>query len=166
MLKTTLTMFLLLSLLCPSILFGEDSCTESKTKAVCKKELVQKQVEDACELLIKEGKAALPKIKSLRYDCCGEPNYIWINDLVPNMIMHPIKPQLDGKNISDNQDPDGVRLFVEMVKATESKAEGAWVNYRWTKFGESDPTPKISFVKRCSVSGTKDTWIAGSGTWK
>ena len=37
---------------------------------------------------------ALRAIKSLRYEG-GE--YFWINDLQPRMVMHPIKPELDGR---------------------------------------------------------------------
>jgi methyl-accepting chemotaxis protein len=40
----------------------------------------------------RSAKAAVGK---LRYDG-GE--YFWINDMQPRMVMHPIKPELDGKD--------------------------------------------------------------------
>ncbi|MFW5837494.1 MAG: cache domain-containing protein, partial [Desulfovibrionaceae bacterium] len=32
-------------------------------------------------------------------------NYIWINDMDPTMVMHPIKPALNGQDLSDLKDP-------------------------------------------------------------
>src|SRR3954466_7780371 len=40
---------------------------------------------------------AIAAIKVMRYDKDG---YFWINDLHPNIVMHPIKPELDGKDVS------------------------------------------------------------------
>ena len=57
----------------------------------------------------KRGKEA---IKLLRYD--GD-DYFWINDTEPKMVMHPIKPEMDGKNVSDEKDPTGKRFFIAMV---------------------------------------------------
>ena len=47
-------------------------------------------------------KAALANIKALRYD---KTNYFWINDTTPRMVMHPIKPELDGQDLSGSKDP-------------------------------------------------------------
>lgn len=86
--------------------------------------------------------------------------YFWINDTQPKMIMHPIKPQLDGKDLSNTADPDGKRLFVEMVKAT-SKTGSGYVNYQWPKPGKDKPQPKLSFVKK----HPQWNWIVGSGVY-
>ena len=40
---------------------------------------------------------ALALIKGLRY---GADDYFWINDSHPTMVMHPMKPELDGKDLS------------------------------------------------------------------
>jgi methyl-accepting chemotaxis protein len=37
-------------------------------------------------------------------------------DLSPRMIMHPINSALAGQDLSTNADPNGKRLFMEMVK--------------------------------------------------
>ncbi|HUU41692.1 MAG TPA: cache domain-containing protein, partial [Desulfatiglandales bacterium] len=86
--------------------------------------------------------------------------YFWINDMTPRMIMHPIKPELDGSDISNNKDPKGKRLFAEMVKVCKIKGEG-YVDYYWPKPGESKPSPKISYVKLHPGWG----WIIGSGIY-
>ena len=141
-----------------------ENCTASKKKAVCTDEIVKSKVDWACKLVEAKGKGALDEIREMRYDCCGEPDYVWINDMGPKMVMHPIKPALDDTDLTANKDPDGKPLFVEFVKAVKATPAGAWVDYKWVKFGEKDPTAKKSWVKGCKTGA--DTWVVGSGTWK
>ena len=72
---------------------------------------------------------AMEEIKLLRYN---ENEYFWINDLHPNMIMHPFKPELDGKDISDLKDPNGKRIFQEMVNLVKTDNNG-FIEYMWPK---------------------------------
>ncbi|MEO2267122.1 methyl-accepting chemotaxis protein [Pseudoalteromonas sp. YIC-656] len=101
--------------------------------------------------------SALSTIRSLRYD--GE-NYFWINDDSPTMVMHPFKPELDGKSLANTQDPNGVKLFVEMATLVKSKGDG-FVPYQWPKPGYDDPVDKIAYVKGFKPWG----WIIGSGVY-
>lgn len=98
-------------------------------------------------------------IAALRY---GDENsdYFWINDTSPTMIMHPIKPQLNGKDISNLADPNGKKLFVEMVNITKAKGEGL-VEYQWAKPGHDDPVDKLSYVSLFEPWG----WIVGTGVY-
>jgi len=57
-------------------------------------------------------------VSSVRY---SEDGYFWINDTSPKMIMHPIKPALDEKDLSGFKDPNGVYLFNEMVKVVKTQ---------------------------------------------
>ena len=110
------------------------------------------------ELTLEDAqKAAALRIKGLRYD--GQ-EYFWINDLQPRMIMHPYKPELDGKNLSDFKDPNGKHLFVEFVRICKQNGEG-FVDYMWPKPGGDKPVPKISYVRVFEPWG----WIAGSGLY-
>jgi len=102
-------------------------------------------------------KAAMQTIKNLRYN--GK-EYFWINDMAPNMVMHPFKPALDGKDISSSKDPKGKALFVEMVQTVSKNGEG-YVEYYWPKPGLEEPIAKLSFVKGFSDWG----WIVGSGVY-
>ena len=87
--------------------------------------------------------AAKEAIRATRYD--GE-NYFWIKDVDAVMLMHPLKPELEGKNLSTAKDPNGVLLFAEMTKLANSEGEG-FVDYVWDKPGHSKPVEKTSFVK-------------------
>jgi methyl-accepting chemotaxis protein len=100
---------------------------------------------------------ALTEIKALRYS--GE-EYFWINDMQPKMMMHAAKPELDGTDLTDNKDPTGKRLFVEVVNTVKASGAG-FVPYIWPKPGSDKPVPKISYVKGFAPWG----WIIGSGVY-
>lgn len=101
--------------------------------------------------------AARSAVKALRYE--GK-EYFWINDMTPVMIMHPLKPELDGKPLGDFKDPDGKRLFVEFVDVVRQNQAG-FVHYQWPKPGADAPQPKLSYVKGFEPWG----WIVGSGIY-
>ena len=102
-------------------------------------------------------KRAAKRIASLHY---GKDDYFWINDFGPKMIMHPMKPELNGKDLSEIKDPHGKRLFVEFVGVCRKAGEGS-VEYMWPKSGQDKPVPKISYVKAFEPWG----WIVGSGIY-
>lgn len=145
--------------------FAVDNCTPAKKIAVCTEESVKERVEWACKIVESKGKAALTEINAMRFECCGEPNYVWVQDMKPTMIIHPMKSDMNGKDLSKVADPKGKKLFVEFANAAKKTPSGVWVDYEWTKFGESAATPKKSWVKKCKTSDTKEDWVVGSGTW-
>ncbi|MEN9464985.1 MAG: hypothetical protein RL217_1166, partial [Pseudomonadota bacterium] len=101
---------------------------------------------------------ALQAISALRYR--GQ-EYFWINDTTPTMIMHPINKKLDGQNLSDFKDPNGLRLFIKMVEVTRANDEGGYVHYLWPKPGSEQPVPKVSYVREFKPWG----WIVGTGLY-
>ncbi|ARJ68053.1 hypothetical protein WV31_05970 [Magnetospirillum sp. ME-1] len=105
-----------------------------------------------------EAKAAARRdIAALRY---GDNDYFWIHDLTGRMVMHPIKPELDGKDVSDLKDATGHPLFVRMNELV--KAKGADFHYYdWPKPGSPKPVRKVSYVKLNSGWG----WVVGTGIY-
>ena len=114
---------------------------------VTNKEITQEQAQ----------KNVLSLVEQLRY---RDNDYFWINDLEPKMLMHPNFPELDGKNLSNDKDPTGKYLFVEMVNICKEKGEG-FITYMWPKPGSTKPVPKLSYVKLFKPWG----WIVGSGIY-
>lgn len=113
-----------------------------------------KSKEEATKENQDKAKAA---IKRLRF---GVDGYFWINDYTPKMVMHPTNPALDGKDLSQNKDPNGKLLFNEFVAVTTKSGKGV-VDYMWPKPGFEKPQPKISFVE-----GIKEwNWIVGTGVY-
>lgn len=100
---------------------------------------------------------ALEAVKALRYD--GN-NYFWVQDRTPSMVMHPLKPALDGQDLRSFKDENGKALFVEMAQQVKANGEG-FVDYVWPLPGETSPTDKISYVKEFKPWG----WTIGSGIY-
>src|ERR1039457_1815547 len=48
-------------------------------------------------------KNVLEAIRTMRYE--GD-NYFWINDMHPTMVMHPMKPEMNGKDLTEVKDPN------------------------------------------------------------
>ncbi len=100
---------------------------------------------------------ALALIKGLRY---GNDDYFWINDSHPTMVMHPMKPELDGKDLSGVEDKQGLRLFVAFADLARAQGAGV-VAYYWPKPGVDEPVRKISYIKRFAPWD----WIIGTGVY-
>lgn len=146
--------------------FAAENCTGAKKRAVCTDDAIKAKVDWACKAIEEKGMAGVDDIRMMRFDCCGEPNYVWINDLHPKMIMHPIKPALDDTDLTGNKDPDGKPLFVEFANAVKKTPSGSWVDYKWPKFGETSASAKKSWVRGCKAKDQTENWVVGSGTWK
>ncbi|GFD88579.1 methyl-accepting chemotaxis protein [Tenacibaculum sp. KUL152] len=100
---------------------------------------------------------ALEAVRALRYD---GSNYFWIQDQTPTMVMHPIKPALDGNDLRTFKDGNGKAFFVDMARLVKSQGDG-FVDYVWPLPGETEPTDKISYVKEFKPWG----WTVGSGIY-
>ncbi|MFZ4625080.1 MAG: methyl-accepting chemotaxis protein [Rhodoferax sp.] len=117
----------------------------------------QKMVADGKVSEADAKQRAISVIGALRY---GNGEYFWINDMHPKMVMHPIKPELNGKDLTDNKDPNGKFLFRAFVETVKTSGSG-YVPYMWPKPGSPDPVPKISYVKGFAPWG----WVIGSGVY-
>ena len=102
-------------------------------------------------------KRAMARIGALRY---GNNDYFWINDMHPKMVMHPIKPEMNGNDLSTYKDPNGKLLFVDFVDAVKKSGSG-FVPYEWPKPGFDKPQPKLSYV----VGFAPWNWLVGTGVY-
>ncbi|WP_298269739.1 methyl-accepting chemotaxis protein [Geobacter sp.] len=153
-----LVVFFLLPRIEAKLMEGKEEATKSAVEVAF--HTIERYGEKAKsgELPVAEAqKRAMDDLRSLRYK---EKEYVWINDLAPRMIMHPIKPDLDGKDLSESKDPKGKRLFVEFARTCREKGAG-FVDYLWPKPGSEEPVPKISYVKLYDPWG----WVLGSGIY-
>ena len=102
-------------------------------------------------------KRALARVAALRY---GNNDYFWVNDMQPRMVMHPMKPEMNGNDISAFKDPNGKTLFVDMVDVVKKDGAG-FVPYEWPKPGFDRPQPKLSYVAGFAPWG----WVIGTGVY-
>jgi len=118
---------------------------------------------DAQKGLISRDEAqrqAIDQISNLHYGR-EMKDYFWINDMHPRMVVHPYRPDLNGKDLSTYLDSEGKNIFVEMVKLVKSSGDG-YVEYSWQwKDEEKRIVPKTSYVKGFTPWG----WIIGTGIY-
>ncbi|WP_298752244.1 cache domain-containing protein [uncultured Arcobacter sp.] len=96
-------------------------------------------------------------VESSKY---GESGYFWINDFDATIVMHPIKPALNGKNMSDYTDKNGKRIFDEFAKVGKNSGSG-FIDYVWPKPGFEKPQAKVSYVKVFEPFN----WVIGTGEY-
>ncbi|AEH45911.1 methyl-accepting chemotaxis sensory transducer with Cache sensor [Thermodesulfatator indicus DSM 15286] len=90
------------------------------------KELSGELSREEAQKLAKETLARLRYGKQMK-------DYFFVTNDNPDkviMIMHPYKPNLDGKDITDVKDRKGNRLFYEIAKVAQEKGEG-FTRYYW-----------------------------------
>ncbi len=104
---------------------------------------------------------ALDAVRGIRYR--GQ-EYVWVNDMAPRIVMHPFRPDLDGKDLAEFKDPTGFRLFVAFADAVRRDGSGV-VGYPWPRPGAAqagqEPVEKLSYVQGFAPWG----WVIGSGVY-
>ena len=70
--------------------------------------LYEKQAADGKLSVDDAKKLAIEAVRNMRYD---KTEYFWINDPNAVIVMHPIKPELDGKDLSQFKDKNGKAIF-------------------------------------------------------
>ena len=105
----------------------------------------------------KEAKQhALSALSSMHYN---KEEYFWVNSINYIMLSHP-KKTLVGQNIENISDPNGVYVFVEMMRVINAQGQGG-VDYQWYKKGVEKPVDKASYVKLFQPWG----WVIGTGIY-
>jgi methyl-accepting chemotaxis protein len=140
----------------------DDRFTKTKHLVEAQASMIQHLIDAAAQKTMTEDEArarALDIIQGSRFD---QNNYFWIHDLDTRMVRHPIKPELNGKDISEMKDPSGKRFFVAMNDIVRAHGEG-FVEYHWPAPNKADggAVPKVSFVKLIP----KWKWVLGAGVY-
>ena len=111
-------------------------------------------VEDVTSNMQKE---AILAVSQMRY---GKDGYFWIQDTSSRVIMHPIKPSLDGKDLVNFKDKTGIYLFKDLSTVAK-KNGGGLVKYNWEKPGKTELQPKFSYGKLFK----EWNWIVATGAF-
>ncbi|HBO6052648.1 TPA: methyl-accepting chemotaxis protein [Pseudomonas aeruginosa] len=96
-------------------------------------------------------------IRGLRY---GGNEYFFIQNLQQRMLLHPMSPEIEGRDVSDLKDAKGIAINQEMVSVAQSSGHGI-VEYSWPKPGAVQPADKISYITLFEPWG----WILGTGAY-
>lgn len=103
---------------------------------------------------------AKESISNIHYGAEGR-GYFWIQDLHPRILMHPHRPDLEGRDVSTLRDPRGQLLFVEIANLAREGRHG-YFEYVWQWV--DDPArlePKESYIRGFEPWG----WVIGTGMY-
>lgn len=100
---------------------------------------------------------ALAMIEAVRYD---HDNYLFVLDEAGTMLMHPLKPHLNGTSVLGEKDADGVAMFAAMVGTAKTSGSGL-TPYAWQNPGESSPRPKVAYAEALPGWG----WVVATGVY-
>lgn len=110
------------------------------------------------EIDLSQRKAAAKElIRGIRYQDDG---YFWIDDLQGTNVLHPILPQIEGKNRYDFKDSLGNYAIQNQIKVG-TLPEGGFHEFWFPRPGESEPSPKRGFAQ----SFEKYQWIVSTGNY-
>ena len=157
-------MFKKIFLLTATVLFLSYASGISHAEEGLSLELAKAKVEAAASLVAAVGEAAFPKLKDPNgeFRFANGKGYIWIHNLQGVMVMHPISPELEGKDMLAYKDSGGFEFFVAMNELVRKHGAG-WVVYMWPKPGRKYEELKGSYVKLVSKNG-KD-YVLGCGMY-
>jgi Signal transduction histidine kinase len=104
-------------------------------------------------------KQALERLRGIRY---GEDGYFLVINSKPQMVMHPIKPALEGKDLAGSADADGRHHYVTFASAAQAP-DGGFVDYVFPHPGaaSAQAVGKIGYVVRYAPWD----WIIATGAY-
>ncbi|MEN9986224.1 MAG: hypothetical protein RI925_1726 [Pseudomonadota bacterium] len=120
-------------------------------------EFYERQVKAGSLPLASAQEQAKHAVGNLRY---ANKEYYYLFDMHPRMLWHPIKPELNGQDLTRSLDPDGKPLFVAMRDVVASQG-GGFVEYLWPQPGKTEPVAKLAYVQGFAPWG----WMVGTGLY-
>lgn len=98
------------------------------------------------------------RLRTVRF---GKDGYLFIDNFEGEILMHPMKPEIVGKNLIDYQDDNGKYVIKELIDAAKT-IDGRFVYYSWNKPNSlSKEYNKVSFAR-----GIADwEWMIGGGLY-
>lgn len=155
--KTNLVFPILLLILSAVLIIGYVYQTEQTRR----KETVQALVLDAASLIEEKGENSFSEFRQAGTKWFHDDTYIfvWMTDGI--RVVYPPDPSGEGQNVSTLLDATGKaigRLFIDTALSEEGEG---WVDYRWPKPEETEPSIKQTYIK--GVTSGEQTFLVGSG---
>ncbi|MCK7460420.1 methyl-accepting chemotaxis protein [Idiomarina aminovorans] len=97
-------------------------------------------------------------LRQLRFDDSDDVGYLFVYDRQGVSIAHGVNQSLEGKNLFNFQDPNGVFLIQELIDAAESG--GGFVEYDWQN-NRQQVSPKLGYAQLLD----EWNWVIGTGFW-
>lgn len=95
-------------------------------------------------------------LKSMNY---GDDGYFFVYAPDGTNLVHPRQQELEGRNLWNMRDPQGVPVIQELTAA--ARAGGGYVRYQWRKPSTSQGTDKLGYATLVEPWG----WMMGTGIY-
>ncbi|SRR5579859_486852 len=95
-------------------------------------------------------------LRKLRY---GNNDYFFVYRTDGVSIVHALKPELEGTNMIDARDSNGVRFVGGLIE--QAGQGGGFLNYVFPRAGQDKSSPKIGYAAKVEPWG----WVVGSGVY-
>ncbi len=106
-----------------------------------------------------DQKKVLDYLRKLRFGA-NLDDYIFVVTYDGTTLLNDTKRELEGVNIWDLEDPNGVKVIQEERKAAE-KPNGDFIYYSWEQPSTGKVTPKISYI----IGIPEWKWMVGTGVY-
>ena len=139
------------------------SLTEEKLAAVDAALTTAIRVMEHYERRARTGELTLEQAQTGAMDVIGTirylgDHYLWINNLDYVWLMHPVSPQLVGRDLRDLKDKAGKPFVQQLVEGVRSNGSMR-LEYLWPRPGASEPEPKLTEARGFKPWG----WMVSSG---
>ena len=121
---------------------------------------IETMVNKAATLVESRGKAAFSEFRKRDSEWWFGNTYLFVYDQQLNVFLNPAFPEREGTNPSGEKDANGKAFHDEFLRMAQSNGSG-WVNYKFPKPGQTEPSQKWSYVKAVNIGGTPG--IIGAG---
>jgi signal transduction histidine kinase len=121
-------------------------------------------VQEAAELIEKEGEAAFPKFRDPGGMWFDDESYVFVWGLDGKRHVFPPDITGEGKNMLNLKDINGKPIGQWFIARANSANGAGWVHYQWPRPGEIFPVWKSTYVKR-AISPAGNAYLVGSGRY-
>lgn len=89
----------------------------------------------------------------------GDDGYFFVYDLEGRNLVHPRLPGLEGQDLLDLKDAQGVPVIRELL--ARAREGGGFQRYEWPKPSSGQPAPKLGYAVQLERWG----WMVGTGLY-
>jgi methyl-accepting chemotaxis protein len=100
---------------------------------------------------------AAAALRVMRYN---SNDYFFVTDINSKMLVHAIKPEMEGQDQSNLKDTTGKLIIASLVRICKEEGEGS-VDYLWEKSKEAGIVPKTTYAKLYEPWG----WVIATGVY-
>ena len=102
---------------------------------------------------------ALEILRQLRFDDSGSMGYFFVYDQQGVSVMHAANPALEGRNLMELADPNGVEVIRGLWRAARDRS--GYLYYHWNNPETGQTSPKLGYAEELSKWGL----MLGTGFW-